>query len=305
MKNYLILICVLLSLNGYASEPLTLKISERHVLPASEISGLCWGKNADGKKSLIAVGDMDAILYFFEWNKGSKPKASGEIKLEALGTERGSQWESIYADQSGHLFILPESPEVIHVFDVKNPKNVTTFPLDLNAEWKKKLQWDVEANSQGEGILLLKNGHILVLKEKNPLKIIEFAPSSDARPVGYNVNLSLEQNGEFPRPKSGVKFVPVHFWALTGPQQKIFPDGSGLNVNHKGELFLLSDKGLSIGKIGTLDPKLENYEIKEAWKFPYDIKKPEGMVFDNEGRILIATDSKKKDQPNLFVLDPM
>jgi uncharacterized protein YjiK len=152
--------------------------------------------------------------------------------------------------------------------------------------------------------LLLKNGHVLILKEKNPLKIVEFAPSNSAVPAGFNAKLSLEIDGEFPRPQGkSIKFVPVHYWEMTEAQKKELPDGSGLNVNQKGELFLLSDQGLSIAKIGKLDPSTKGFEISQTWKLPKEIKKPEGMVFDHEGRVLIATDAKKPKGSNFFVLE--
>lgn len=302
--SILALLTLTLALPAHAA-PRALKILESHKLPVPESSGLCWGKDEKGNRALIAVGDTSHTLYFFEHSVGQAPKLTQTIDVAPALREPSaqSQWESVYADQSGKVYILPESPEVIHVYDTKTKKLFATLKLEINEEWREKLKWDLSENSQSEGIILLKNGHVLVVKEKRPMKIVEFAPESNQKPAGYNPDLSLEKGGEFPASAAKTRFVPVHFWEPGENFRDEFPDASGLNIGHKSELYLLSDQGSAIGKIGTLDPKKSRFEITELLKLPKEIKKAEGMVFDEKGRLLISTDAKlKKDRPNFFVL---
>lgn len=307
------LIALLAATSAEAASPpeKTLRIVESHKIAVPESSGMCWMRNGSEERTLVVVGDKDHTIYFFDKKPGAAPALKRSVELNLPGSGKQSEWESVYADQAGRIFILPESPEVIHVYDTKSAKLLTTLSLSLDDAWRRRLAWDAYDNSQGEGITLLKNGHVLVLKEKEPLKIVEFAPSGDSKAEGFQASLSLESGGEFPLP-SGKNLVPVHSWSLAPDQRGIFPDGSGLNVSPKGELYLLSDQGGLIGRIGALDPKKDNFTVSALFRLPEEIRNPEGMVFDADGKVLIASDAslkkkkKKKnknaDRPNFFVL---
>ncbi len=165
---------------------------------------------------------------------------------------------------------------------------------------------DPDTNSGGEGLLPLANGHFLVVKEKNPLRIIEFA-SKGTRPSGYKPSLSIESKGSFPLPENrSTPFVPVFTWRFVKDMEALLEDSSGLNVDAKGTLYVLGDQRNLIGKIGNrLKPNKEQLKVSRFWSIPSSIKQPEGMVIDEENRPLIAIDRKNTKEPNFFVLSPL
>lgn len=149
--------------------------------------------------------------------------------------------------------------------------------------------------------MLLANGHILVVKEKDPLTIIEFAPKGSL-PSGYQPSLSIEKKGVYPLGALSDLF-PVAVWNLTKNQEDLFEDSSGLNVDSNGTLYLLGDQKNMIGRIGDqLNQQSKTVSIDKIWSLPSMIKQPEGMVIDSSKRPIIAIDRKKPNRDNLFVL---
>lgn len=267
------------------------------------MSGMCW-RTIDNKRELVIVSDQNNNIYLVTLNS-NEPKIKLVVDITPiLGKQfKGKQWESVYSDSSGKLFLLQENPMRIVVLDrqlsklerVIGLKNISGTNID------KKSQ-----NSIGEGILLLNNGHILISKEKNPFFLIEYGPSKE-KASGYKASHSLEYGGTFSFSDS-ISYLPHHHWKLNKNDSEKVEDVSGVNLDKDGNMYLLSDKSNLIAYVGDrLSVSKENSDltIQKIFKLPDVIKKAEGMVIDDLRRPIIVTDSKNKDDFNFFVLEEL
>ena len=300
---------LLLTVSAAASVPsATSEILEKHTIKAQEISGMSWRKDPVTKKTeLVLVGDGKFVLYLVDWDSRKAGPKVREIDLKTVDPKfaKGkSEWESVYADSSGRVFILRENPAHVLILSPDLKKIESEFDLKVSPEFAKEISWQAEANSQGEGILPLKNGHILVIKEKRPLRILEFGPAG-AKAQGYKAEFSIEHEGAFPLPKDAAQFELLAHWKFALEAEETLGDSSGINVDRKGNLYLLSDESGRISEIGS---KLEvgaPLAFKKHWILPKGIVQPEGMVIDRDNRPIVAIDNKKAKDPNLFVLSPL
>ncbi len=280
------------------------RVQESYTLPAVEISGLAWRKNPETKKrELIFVSDRSYKLYVLDWETRKSNFTVREIDLAPTqkNTPPQSQWESVFSDDSGRVFIIKEQPGEILVLSPDLSKTERVIHLSVP-------EMGGNANSGGEGLVPLKNGHILVVKEKNPLHIIEF--SAYANPAeGYKPSLSIEKVGLFPLPAETSEAITLStsfIWRFEPELEDLFEDASELVTGPQGELYLLGDQKNLIGRLGgTLKLKKDRIKLKQLFSLPSSIKKPEGMVLDDDARPVVAIDSKRSDQPNVFVLSPL
>jgi uncharacterized protein YjiK len=294
------------------SLPITaLRITESFTLPAVEISGLAWRKNPETKRrELVVVGDRDHKIHIIDW-ENRNPFRSREIDLKPLEAKEGSEsaqseWESVFSDESGRLFIVQERPSQVVIVSADLSKIEGRITLGLSSLAKSDATSSENSNSGGEGLVPLKNGHILVVHEKNPLQIIEYAPAGEPA-QGYHSDLAIEKKGRFPLPSpSSSAFVAAHTWRLSAEREALFEDSSGLNSDDDGALYLLGDQKNLIGHIGRkLKTDKAKVKIDRLWSLPSSIRQPEGMVIDEEGRPIIAVDRKNAKHPNLFLLSPL
>lgn len=281
-----------------------LKLMEEYTIDASELSGLAWRKDPEtGKRDLIAVGDRNHALYLIDW-ENRKYRSNIEVKkigldfLKPEDLEEQSEWESVFSDSTGRVFIISESPAKILV--ISNDFTKLDHVVELS-------QGTGDDNQGYEGLLLLSNGHILAVKEKEPIQIIEYGPKN-SKAQGYTTKFNIERNGMFPINKEPLRqqYFPLKKWSAEEGLAKLMGDTSGINVDINGNLYLLSDEERLIVKIGSsLSPKEETFAMVEKRTFPSALKRPEGMVIDNNNQVLIAIDKKKPKKPNLFLYSPI
>lgn len=288
-----------------------LKIEESHTVPSVEISGMTWRKDPrSGDREIVIVGDRDYKLTFVSWTGPGQIKTR-QVDLAPLlakdihgKAKSQSNWESVFSDSTGRVFILRENPPEVQVLSSALDRVERKIVLKIPAESTLAQGWDRDLNAQAEGLTPLSNGHILVVKEKDPLRIIEFAPNG-AKASGYKAGLSLERGGVFPLPSSAgdIEYVPVAVWEPKGDLESLIEDASGLNVGPDEELFLLSDQRGMIGRIGkTLKPGKSKIKIAQLWSLPSELKQPEALAFGLDGQVIVAIDTKKTDRANFFVL---
>jgi hypothetical protein len=301
-----LLLATLLAEGAAGSEPgATLSILESHRVAASEISGMTWRRDpGSGRLELVLVSDRDHVLRLVDWPQRTDELPVREVDLAPLEAQGAAQseWESVSSDAAGRLYILQEDPARIVVVSPGLDAIEARIDLEVRAKDGLDLRWERDANARGEGLLLLKNGHVLVVKEKQPLRVIEFAPPE--KPAeGYAAGSAIEPSGEFPRP---ARLVAVHAWSFAATAAGAIDDASGINVDADGVLYVLDELRRSIGRVGrTLGTGSREIELRESWRLPPPIEQPEGMVFDAERRPLIAIDRKRADEPNLFLLSPL
>lgn len=298
-----ILICNIFLLNfANAKQSSQLSVKESYTVPAIEISGMAWRNNpATNKKELVLVSDRNYALYIINWAERKTKFKVNKIDLLALKSKDDgaqSEWESIFCDESGRVFIVKESPAKLIVLSPDLKTIEKTILLN-------HLLPNQKSNSGAEGLLLLNNGHFLVVNEKDKLEIIEFGPASE-KPSGFTPAISMENNGQFPLEKLKEKYAVLHSWKPDKNTLKHLKDSSGVNTDHNKRLYLLSDEKETISLIGDqLSSKVQSFSGIRYWKLPRRMKNPEGMVINKNGNPIIAVDIKKTDRPNLFVLSDL
>ncbi len=303
MKLIYLILLILPTIAVSASLPkqIKTKIFKRYKLDIPEMSGMCW-RTIDDKRELVIVSDQNNNIYLVTLDSNG-PKIKLVVDLTTImGKQlKGLQWESIYSDSSGKLFLLQENPMRVVIFNKELSKLERVIELkSLPGMGKGKKN----INSMGEGILLLSHGNILVSKEKDPFLLIEFG-SPKSKALGYKASNSLEYRGTFSFSDS-ISYVPHHHWKLSRSDAERIRDVSGVNLDKEGNIYLLSDKSNLIAHIGNnLSVSKENnfLTIQNIFELPQIIKKAEGMVIDDQRRPIIVTDSKNKDEFNFFVLD--
>jgi uncharacterized protein YjiK len=312
VKNFCLLISLLFCARALGATTIApLRILESFNVPAKEISGATWRVDPKTKKSeLLLQSDRKHSLYFVDWDA----RASGVIKVREYDLKsidqqldpKHSGWESVSADDSGRVYLLQEDPARVLVISADLTKLEATIELLPPTDPAERKAWLNEPNSRGEGMLLLKNGHILFLKEKKPLRLIEYALPSE-KPTGYKKSLNVEHSGTFALPQGEkISFAPIAEWRLDDDSDLMMEDASSLDTDDDGNLFLLGDKRNWIASIGAkLDPSQKTVSISKIWIFPAGIKKAEGFAIDKDGRPVVAIDSKVKDRGNLFLLSPL
>jgi hypothetical protein len=163
-----------------------------------------------------------------------------------------------------------------------------------------------------EGFIILPNGHILAVKEKNPPLLLEFAPQGE-KASGVKINgplinpLDVRQSDL----NSGINWPGqpdnkfVYHAKKTWSPASDYPVGldiSELTYTDRGDLALLSDRLQTIFVLGSeLSLTERTFKIKEKFALPVTIEKPEGLLFTPGSRVLIAADLKDL-KPNLFWL---
>lgn len=281
-----------------------LKVLASHGLPLPELSGLARVPGAG--LDLRAIGDARHALARFRLDEAGGAPLIEVVDLgPRLGAPRGqdSQWEAIASDGLGNLYILGEtSGELIGLDPDLNPR--ARFLLDVSPDPELKALWDAEPNSRGEGLLLLRDGHVLLLKEKKPALLIEFGPPG-AAPKGYGQARFLGP-GEGFRPPAG-NLVVLKSWEFSKSLKALAKDASELALGPDGRLYLLSQDSATLARLeARLGPDENKVRETAHWRLPRNLDKAEGLVIDDALHPWVAIDSKDKgDRPNLFRLGPL
>ena len=202
-------------------------IASSYAIKMQEVSGLTT-RLRGGNTEVLAIGDASTNLAIATLENDDL-----RFGLHALPA-RSVQWEGIATDKSGKVIVLEESPGSLLVFDAELKQALQTIPLRFDEK-----TWS-DTNSRGEGLVLLKNGHVLLLKEKDPQLIVEMGPAGD-RPGGYAPGGAVGHESTFPLPAVGVAFVTLKEWGISdttkgkAPKsaQDLAGDASELAVDRK------------------------------------------------------------------------
>jgi hypothetical protein len=219
-------------------------------LPLEEVSALClWDSGA----SVVAVGDD-------HWCFGAAAIAAAGLTPAAPTTidgrpvaERASEFEGVAADGSGRLFVLREGPALILVLGGDGNVERTLalgVPADLpvlGAEWNNP----ANANSRGEGLLLLRGGHVLVAKQRDSTWLIEFGPAGEP-PSGFTSASALRADEPFALDATTTEMVPLAAWRV---DQADFTSINDLAIDEGGRLWLISSRSRTLARLAhDLDP---------------------------------------------------
>jgi hypothetical protein len=295
-----------------------LSIMARYNVPIAELSGLAilhpstkatGTAEAGGNISLFGIGDASYEIASFRITRSSE-NASSHVDNVApiLGkhSKDASQWEAIATDSLETLCMLSETRSEVSCVDLSLKEVKGTFKLDVSGIKNLEHAWQDHSNSRGEGMILMKNGHALVLKEKQPSMLVEFGPKGDS-PMGYGPSTFLGIGEAFTISPSS-HWVALKAWEFSDRLSELTRDASEITLGPDGRVYLLSQESATLIRLEKAlkpDEDKVNVDRDAHWKLPAEIEKAEGLVIDAEMHPWIGIDIKQKDKPNLFRLSPL
>jgi hypothetical protein len=286
-----------------ASGPAPAKIIGVGNIPIREVSALALRRHGP-EEEILAIGDHDFQLAVGKFKDGAVAgfeviDLGTSLREGEVDTQKSSQWEGIRCDATGRIFVLEENPGHVFIFDDAGKNLLSTiefqFPPDDTRIAELKREWDADPNSRGEGFAFLEHGHLLILKEKAPRRLIEFGPSGDAS-VGLHM---LGRAAAFPLPaEAKIRMVPLAAWKFSHDSETDFPDLSDLDVDDEGRLWVLTDQGSAIGMVTGEDAD-GSLGVRSIAKLSgkHGLEKPEGLVVLAPNSALVACDSPDRRTP--------
>lgn len=291
-----------------------LEVESSHRMPLRELSGLDYRVSDEGIEILV-IGDRKAKIAQFNLGTGViKEFPFDEILLRQFSLCQSrrskscgkllkklfSDWEALRLDRFGRVFVLQEHSDTVLVLDrtmssiekVLNFDILAGFPSKVQDSSKKFLE-----NSYGEGLLLLHNGHFVVAKERNPIALIEYGPKGSVS-SGINSSTVLKRSEEFDL--GGVsrsEYTALATWQLGGSSKCDFSD---LEF-YQGSILVLSQQCQQIFVFEGLDKGDKALLRTLTLSLPSHIKNPEALAVLPDGRIVVGSDLRSKDD-NLFIL---
>jgi hypothetical protein len=284
-----------------------LTIHRTEHVPIVEVSGVCLRRGPDGRMSLIAIGDREAVAaWVILPDEDDEPWAWSQMDVARL---QGSlmpagdpQLEAVCADGQGRVLLLQEAPPRAELIDPAAERVVATFDLRVPHGHPLAEAWHDPDASRGEGAVLLADGHLLIAKEKDPPALIEFGPEN-ARPTGFTPGSALPGGAAWPVEPGHHEYVALDSWMPRGELLEACADFSDLEVGPDRRLYLLSDKSASIARLPVLEPGTGTTTAERTWSLGKVDGKPEGLTFTRHGRAIVALDTRRA-KSNLVVFDP-
>jgi hypothetical protein len=310
-----------------------LEIANSYRIPIAEVSALARVRSlstetrkSSGGVDLYAVGDSSHEVVRF---RIADPADEPDIQVHDIATTLGrhennaSQWEAVATDGKNTVCMLSETHAEISCLDTRLQRVRARFNLDVSGIAGLDSAWKEQPNSRGEGMLLMKKGHVLVLKEKKPSMLIEFGPEGD-QPIGYGPDTFLEPDEAFagltgssgqpvyranrsgePAPSA---LVALKTWEFSDRLRELASDASEISLGPDGRVYLLSQESATLIRLEkTLKPgeRKAGMEHGAYWRLPQGMDKAEGLVIDDGMHPWVGIDIKQIGRPNLFQLSPI
>jgi hypothetical protein len=327
---------------GTAAQGRQLAIIDSYNLPIAEVSGLARiralsmnaGKSGESI-DLYAVGDASHEVVRFrigELSNRSNARQEPGIRVQnvahILGKQAGnaSQWEAVAVDGKDAVCMLSETHAEINCMDAGLQHAKGLFILDVSGIAAVDSAWKEQPNSRGEGMLLMKKGHVLVLKEKKPSMLIEFGPEGD-QPMGYGPDAFLAAGEEFAglggssgspvyrasqaapaRELPPPRLIALKAWEFSDRLHELATDASEIALGPDGRVYLLSQESATLIRLEkTLKPDERKVGMEHVayWRLPRGMDKAEGLVVDSGMHPWVGIDIKQANRPNLYRLSPI
>jgi hypothetical protein len=276
-------------------------------VPLREVSGVCLRRGPGGELTLLALGDRAAVAVWFE--QPHDDLAALEWQRTDLAQIEGTrlpkddpQIEAVCADGAGRVLLLQESPPRTELIDPLARRVVASIALDIPGHDALARSWADPAGSKGEGAVLLRAGHLLVAKEKDPLALVEFGPPG-AAPMGLSRGGALLAGEAWSLAPGDHRYVPLAVWQPDEALEKACADFSDLEVGPDGHLYLLSDRSDAIARLGDLPASGGTVSALATWRLGELDGKPEGLAFTPNGRAIVGLDTRRA-RHNLVLFEP-
>lgn len=284
-------------------------------IPLAEVSGLTLVRAGDGAATLVAVGDRSGTVATATLEDGA-PSGWATHDLGAhLGIvpEHGrAQLEAVAADGAGGVLLVQEWPnrgEYIVVPEARVAAEIwLTMPSPADDEQpglaELRESWLDADGSHTEGVVLLRDEHLLVVKEKDPTALVEFGPAGE-RPGGFQADRWLEPGRPWLSDPSDRELTALAAWY---PQESLAEECPDLSDAEPAasRLVLLSDQGSAValvpGQLPAEHPFDGRFDAELVIRVKKIADKPEGIAMLPEGDVVIACDRKSKKKDNLFVV---
>lgn len=304
-----------------------LKIAESMTLPMHELSGAALRTLPDGGFEFIGVSDRAPTLIKTDLDAqgrmvpGKVSQADfGKTLVERFSLCRSAhskecsdqiaglttQWEAVATDGVGRIFVVQETTSNVVVLDpaLANVAAVLSFDFFVKRDGTPLQPGKKGSRSLAEGLILLKNGHIIVAKESFPASLVEFGPAGH-KALGLSADTLLDTDESFDVATAGgatarVDLVPLATWQRAGESGKC--DQSDIAADRDGRLYVLSQKCVNISIYNGLNPDEARVSPESLWTIPPKVKNPEALAVVGSNRFVVGSDIKS-DKPNLFLLE--
>jgi hypothetical protein len=210
---------------------------------------------------LIAVGDQAAKIAWFcqpgsdrgriDWQTSNISKLSGPML-----PKHDTQIEAVCADGQGHVLLLQETPPRVEVIDPEALRVIASIDLAVEGRGDIARSWSDPKGSRGEGMVLLRGGHLLVAKEKKPAALIEFGPPN-SRSQSLGRGGAMPEGEGWPIGEGHHRFVALAIWHPDETLAESCADFSDLEIGPDGRLYVLSDKSSAIAQLAQGVGRLE------------------------------------------------
>lgn len=275
----------------------------RWTIPLPEVSGLS-SRRVDGGTLLVALGD-DRVAFASTVVVDGVLGDIAVVTADDVGArpgyeERATQLEAVALDGAGRAWLLTEGTSMVGGVDLSARRIVSRLTIDTSTIPDLHASWSKKNASRGEGMLLLREGHLLVAKEKKPAGLVELGPRGDvARGVSAATLLGPDEGWDPPPDDDGL--VALAWWPWDGPGTGDLEDLSDLAPDHDGGVWVLSDQSRCLARLVLpLEPS-GAVAVTGTATLPKSIAKPEGLAFLGDGLVAVA-DDRKDTRDNLTVL---
>lgn len=281
-------------------------------IPLPEVSGLALGRDAQGRRAIMAIGDRAATVAWAVLAEDLEDLAWQTLDLRhAEGSripEEDPQLEAVAVDGRMGVVLVQESPNRAEVIDGPARRVRASVALeipDVPALADVLASWRDPDCSHTEGIVLMRKGHALVVKEKDPAALLEFGPAGE-EPLGIGPDAWLPDDDAWEVGTGDVVLSCLAAWRPDAQLSRTSPDFSDAEVGPDGGLLLTGDQARVLVAVGAHlpgeDPFAGTVRARAAWQLAGIEHKPEGLVVLPGGDVLVACD-RRKVRTNLFVVD--
>ncbi|MEQ7011220.1 SdiA-regulated domain-containing protein [Actinopolymorpha sp. B17G11] len=268
-------------------------------VPLCEISGICQSHGTLGQElRLLAIGDDSPIVITVDIEPGTEghPLCHDLTTVLSASTTQIGNWEAFATDSDGTVFILQEDPGAVAILDADLGELLHTVHLQVDPGLVIGNEWTSAPKSRGEGLVLLGQGHLLVVKEREPKRLLEFGPEG-ATPQGISPSTVLDVHERFSMPPATqTEFELLKQWKFEHEAKHEMEDLSDAAVAPNGRIYLLSDRSQRIGKIQErVAPDERHVSLDKSWEMPAQIDKPEGLTIGHDWSPIVAVDKEEQE----------
>jgi uncharacterized protein YjiK len=275
------------------------RVAKTFDIPLREVSGISLTTLVTGETVLVAIGDHASVVASAVVSDSSPGKWRHTDLAAIEGIDATfTQAEAVAHDANGLLLVVFEEPARVAVIDIARSRLVQVISLVVRGDDRVARGWAADANSRGEGILLLDGGHLLIVKEKKPPALIEFGPAGDAP----GQRLLRPDEAWHPDGQPSMSFVARATWLLDTDLADLLGDMSDAAIGPDGQLYVLSDQSHSIARLQWPAPADSPVTAVEVFEIEGAPNKPEGLAVLPDGRLLVARDTRKP-KGNLLLVE--